>query len=203
MELKSNIPQLIERLERIKIQVGGSGGIPPNKYISDVMFNGLNSAMGVMKNRIFNKGMDAEGQPLGKYIGKKSKVTEKKFGGNKKFRKNLIDVGEVTEYEKLRLAHGRFIDKKDLQFSGGLFSSIEPVRLGDGRIVIAIPNAETAAISTYQEQQIGNIRANGTAKGNATPARIFSFSEAELNHMTAEIREGIRQSITKIIEESK
>lgn len=191
MQLKSNIPDIIERLERLKIAVGGAAGIPPNPYISTAMFNGINVAMADMKKRIFQRGLDADEVTLGKYVGKKTNVTAKKFGGNKKLQKNFIGEGALTEYEKFRVAHGYQIGYKDLSVTQSLENSINTVKDSNGRVVIAIVNAETSRIAGYQEEQVGRIRGTGNA-------RIFSLSEAEFNHMKAETKEGIRKAIAKI-----
>lgn len=192
MQLRSNIPDIIERLERLKISVGAAGSVPPIPDFSDAMFSAINSGMGLMKQRIFNKGLDADGNSLGKYVGNKSKVTARKFGGNKKFRKNLGGEGELTEYEKFRVAHGRQVEYKDLQVTGSLFNSINTVKDESGRVVIAIVNPEMALIAGYQEEQIGKIRGSGVA-------RIFSLSEDEFNHIKSEGNAGIKHVIQKLI----
>lgn len=192
MQLKSNIPQLIEKLERLKISVGSAGSVPPIPDFSDAMFNAINSGMGLMKQRIFNKGLDADNNTLGKYIGKKGKVTSKKYSGFKKLQKNLVGETDLTEYEKFRVAHGRQVEYKDLEVDGGLRRSIETVKSDSGKVVIAIVNPENALIAGYQEDQVGRIRGTGIA-------RIFSLSEDEYNHIQAEGKEGIRQVINKLI----
>lgn len=187
MQLHSNLSEFIIDLQRIRDAVA-------NTDFSDAMFGALNTGMGAMKNRIFNRSLDANGESLGKYIGRTTQVTGRKFRilkfgdtdesakGKKKLRKNLKgNVGNgfgYTEYEKERLAHGRQIGKKDLEFNGSLRRSIEVVK-GRNKAQIAITNAENALIAGYQEQQIGNIRATGFAKGGAAPAPIFRLSKEE------------------------
>lgn len=192
MQLKSNIPDIIERLERLKISVGAAGSVPPIPDFSDAMFSAINSGMGLMKQRIFNRGEDADGNSLGKYVGKKTNVTAKKFGGNKKLQKNFIGEGALTEYEKFRVAHGRQVAYKDLEVDGSLRRSIETVKDSNGKVTIAIVNPETARIAGYQEEQIGKIRGTGIA-------RIFSLSESEYNHVKAEGNEAIRQVINRLV----
>lgn len=78
MAFTSNISSIIEKLEAIK-----SSTVTPAPEFSDAMLSALNAGMGKMKFRIFNKGLDAENVTLGKYQGKKSKVTGAKFGKTK------------------------------------------------------------------------------------------------------------------------
>lgn len=126
MEVYSNIPDIIKRLEAIKAAVAPAG--EAGGGIQDALFAALNSGRGLMKRRIFNNGEDATGNPMGKYRSK--------------------------SYEKKRVAAGRQVEKKDLQFSGSLAASIETVQGEGNSVVIAITNAENAKIARYQEQQL-------------------------------------------------
>lgn len=138
MELKSNIPQLIEHLEQVKAQMGGGAGNPPAiPDFSDAMFGALNSGAGLMKRRIFNLGEDAEGNRLGTYR---------------------------KQYAKKRVKQGRQIAYKDLEVEGALRRSIETVKVDNAKVVIAIVNPQTALIAGYQEEQVGRLRGGGIAK---------------------------------------
>jgi hypothetical protein len=188
MELKSNIPELIEKLERFKEAVlaggppssGGAGpfdnlGGPP-ACISDALTSALNAGMGKMKYRIFNKGEDAEGNTLGRY---------------------------TKPYGKKREVSGRQTGYKDLELDGSLRRSIETIRINNNQVAIAITNNETAKIAGYQEQQVGNIRAGqNTRTGAAGPAIIFSLSQEEFNQVQAEGNEAIGQVIKKLYDEA-
>lgn len=217
MELKSNIPELIEKIERIKAALSGPNGTPP--AITEAMYTALNAGMGKMKFRIFNKGMDAEGNSLGNYHGNKTRITKKKLSiasddefdekDRKKAKRNLNKLVKnspdetYTEYEKFRVSKGRQIEFKDLEVEGSLRKSIEVVKLDNSKVVIAITNEETAKIAGYQEQQIGNIRAGLNAKtGTAEPANIFTLSQSEFDHVKAEGNAAIAQVIKKIIDEA-
>lgn len=219
MQLKTNIPDIIEQLEQLKEAVGGNNnGVPPIPDFSDAMFSALNSGMGKMKFRIFNKGEDAEGNSLGEYTGRKTEITkgilsapsvdEFEEKDRKKRKRNLNRARKstpdetYTEYEKFRLSKGRQIDYKDLELEGSLRRSIETIKDDNKQVVIAITNEETAKISGYQEQQIGNIRAGQNAKtGTATPAKIFEFSQDEFEQVEAEAEEAIGQVIEKLFNE--
>jgi hypothetical protein len=215
---KSNIPEVIERLEQLKTAVGGnSGGIPTIPDFSDAMLSALNAGMGKMKNRIFNKGLDADGNSFGNYHGNKTRITKGKLSvkrndefdeKERKKRKRVLGreikenpEAKYTEYEKFRVSHGRQIVYKDLEMEGSLRRSIETVRQSNKSVVVAIINEETADISTYQEKQIGNIRAGQNANtGSAAPARIFEFSKEELEQVEAEAKAAIKQTIDKILQ---
>lgn len=218
---KTNIDEMIEQLQKVKAAVGGTGSTPPD--FSDAMFGALNTGMALMKRRIFNLSQDANSEPLGKYIGKKKKITRREFTRfnsedpndvfvkrearkkKKRLQKNADASGleEFSHYEKKRLAHGRQIEKKDLEFDGTLRRTIEVVKEVN-RVVIAFTNTEQAAIARYQEQQIGNIRAGANpVKGKATPVRIFSLSEEEYEQVREQGKRGIVETIKKIIREQK
>ncbi|HEY9364417.1 MAG TPA: hypothetical protein VIQ00_14210 [Chitinophagaceae bacterium] len=217
MAIKSNIPEIIEKLERIKAALVGPDGPPP--AITEAMYTALNAGMGKMKFRIFNKGMDAEGNSLGNYHGNKTRITKKKLSiasddefdekDRKKAKRNLNKLVKnspdetYTEYEKFRVSRGRQIEYKDLEMEGSLRKTIEVVRVENGKVVIVIRNEETAKIAGYQEQQIGNIKAGQNAKtGTAEPAKIFTISQEEYELIKAEGNEAIRQIIQKIINEA-
>lgn len=167
MNFKTNIPELIQKLEQVKEAVGGNNnGVPPIPDFSDALLSALNAGMGNMKFRIFDKGLDAEGIPLGKY---------------------------TKAYEKVRLKHGRFIDKKDLQFTGSLHASINSVKNDNKQVMIAIVNEQTSKISFYQEEQVGRMRGTDVA-------RIFEFSESEFEQIQAEANAAIDQVIGILLE---
>jgi hypothetical protein len=205
MQLKNNIPEIIERLERVKAALGGGGSIPPAiPDFSDAMFSALNTGNGLMKRRIFNLGLDAEGNPLGNYEGSKTRVTSKKLSINTdddvKKRRGAIGRrikaspdSKYTEYEKIRLSHGRQIEHKDLQLTGALFSSIETVKSDNRKVVIAITNPETALIAGYQEEQIGKIRGTGQVP-------IFIPSQAEYEQMQVEGSRLIKEVIHNLLQ---
>lgn len=216
MSIKSNIPEIIEKLERIKTALSGPNGTPP--AITEAMFTALNAGMGKMKFRIFNKGLDAEGNSLGNYHGNKTRITKKKLSiasddefdekDRKRAKRNLNRLHKAdpdatfTEYEKYRLGLGRQIEYKDLEVDGSLRRSIEVVKGDNGKVLIVIRNEEAAKIAGYQEQQIGNIKAGQNAKtGTAEPAKIFAISQEEFDLIKAEGNEAIRQIIQKIIVE--
>lgn len=127
MQLKSNIPEIIERLERFKTAVGGnSNSVPPGPDIADAMLSALNAGMGQMKFRIFNKGLDAEGNSLGRYT--------------KAYAKKRERLGRQTAY-------------KDLEVTGSLRRAIEVAKEGNQKVVIAFVNEGEALIAGYQEKQ--------------------------------------------------
>ena len=217
MEIKSNIQQLIEKIEAIKAQLG-SGGVPPQiPTIGDAMFSAINAGMGQMKFRIFNEGRDANNESLGDYVGPKTKLTKGRsadtkysiFGPSvmvdkagekerKKRKKNFNAAikenpdGQYTEYEKYRIGKGRQVEYKDLEVEGALRRSIETVE-ADGKVVVAITNQETAKIAGYQEAQIGKIR-------GGEPVKIFVFSKEEFEFVKAEGNAGITQILKQLLQ---
>lgn len=211
MQIHSNIDQFIKNLERIRDAVSTAG---TGNMFGEAMASAVNTARGKMDNRIFNQSRDANGESLGKYIGKTTHATKRKYRilkygdvdevvkKKKALRKNLKeDINadyRYTEYEKQRVAHGRQINQKDLEFSGSLRRSIETVK-GENKAQIIITNPENAKIASYQERQIGNIRSTGFAKGSAAPAPIFRLSKEEYESVKEQGRILIKQVIAEII----
>jgi hypothetical protein len=81
---------------------------------------------GIMKNRIFNKGIDSSGSKIGKYKSKK--------------------------WIKKRSESGRQTDFVDLQFEGNLFRSFKTVRDGE-EVVLAIVNNDDALKAFGNEER--------------------------------------------------
>lgn len=203
MPIQSNIPEIIEKLERAK------AGLINNPDISDAILSAINAGMGKMKFRIFDKGLDAEGNSLGNYHGNKTRVTKKKLSiasddefderDRKKAKRKLNRLiksnpdATYTEYEKFRLSKSLQIEYKDLEVEGSLRRSIQTTKVDNNKVVIAITNEETAKIAGYQEVQVGKIRGTGDAK-------IFSISESEYEQIREEGNEAIRQVIQKLFE---
>ena len=90
-----------------------------------------------------------------------------------------------------------------MEVTGSLHGSIQPVKLDNQEVAIAIINEEASKISFYQEKQVGNIRAGQNAKtGTATPAKIFEFSNEEFEQVQLEANEAVGQVIKKMFDEA-
>jgi hypothetical protein len=122
--LRSNIDQVVERFK-------GYGAKAAAVDPSEALLVGVNAAAGQMKFRIFNQGLDAEGDAFGKYMGRK-----------------------VTTIKQKRLNAGRQIKYKDLEFTGSLRRGIVVLKDGNTRVVCVIPNESLFKIAKYQEEQI-------------------------------------------------
>lgn len=148
MEYTSNVKEVLARLALIRGQIAAG-------VFSDALVAGLNAGMGVMKRRIFNQSLDADGITLGPYFDE--------------------------QYERKRRENGRQVGRKDLEFNGTLRRAIETVTVNNTKAEIRITNEESAKIARYQEQQIANLRNN--LPGNANSGnfvRIFELSADEL-----------------------
>lgn len=143
----SNTNLLLQRLKAIRTAVDQGN-------YSDALIAGLNAGMGIMKRRIFNQSLDANGESLGPYYSE--------------------------QYERDRLRSGRQVARKDLEFQGSLRRSIEVVVINGRRAEVRITNLENALIAGYQEQQIYNLR-NGLPANEASGGKvpIFQFSLLE------------------------
>lgn len=163
MKIDSNIEAIQLRLALFKANVAAGS-------FSDALVGGLVAGMGLMKRRIFNQSMDADGISLGNYISK--------------------------EYRRLRLKNGRQIAKKDLEFAGALRRAIEVVSINNTRAQIRINNSELAQIAVYLEQQIANIRSGRPANSPTSQrARIFTLSDTEIAILRKNTLELLRQKI--------
>lgn len=161
MDYNSNTKEVLARLKLIRANIAAG-------VFSDALVAGLNAGMGVMKRRIFNQSLDAQGVSLGIYFSE--------------------------QYERDREREGRQITRKDLEFEGTLRRAIEVITVNNLKAEVRITNATSAEIARFQEQQIYNLR-NGLpanqANGNKVP--IFEFSELELQIVKDTTRELLRQ----------
>ena len=135
---------------------------------SDALVAGLNAGMGVMKRRIFNQSLAADGSSLGPYFSE--------------------------QYARDRKRKGRQVGKKDLEFTGTLRRSIEVVAVNNTKAEIRITSAETADIARNQEVQVYNLlhgqEANANT-GNKTP--IFELNQDETDIVRTTTRELLAQ----------
>lgn len=147
MQYFSNTDQVLARLAVIRALVASG-------VFSDALVAGLNAGMGVMKRRIFNQSLDAEGGSLGPYFSE--------------------------QYARDRRRKGRQTGRKDLEMEGTLRRAIEVVTVNNTRAEIRITNAHQADIARWQEQQIHNLRNNRPANeesGERVP--IFELNATE------------------------
>jgi len=155
----SNIEELIEKFKVLKDKAN-------TLDLSEALIAGVTAARGAMSFRIFNLGHDVGGVPLGSYRGRKKRTSKKQFEGrNTAFlfgdQKNL----KLSPYEKKRLAKGRQIRYKDLEFTGTLRRGLVVIQEDERRVVCAITSDELIAIAKGQEEQIN--------------AEIFGLSDDE------------------------
>ena len=202
MTITSNIPDLIKQLETLKEQSA-------NIDFSSALAAGVNAAMGEMKYRIFNLGLDKDKQSLGTYTGKQTRITSRKFTGvnddifdsetrrllgkkKKRLQKNIeffdADIG-YSEYEKERLSEGRQIRYKDLEFHGVLRRSIVVAVISANKVSCIINNDTENNIAGYQEDQIGRIRGTGKAS-------IFGINNDEQITLRTVGNDAIKQIIS-------
>jgi hypothetical protein len=187
MKANSNLEEILKRLQQVATQAEAYDFSAP-------LIAGLNAALGLMKYRVFNTGKDSKGISFGKYIGKRTRATNRKFKAkkygdpdNEKDKKNKrkrlkanVDPSNnsYTEYEKIRLSRGRQVNYKDLEFNGDLRRAIVVAKVGDTKAAIVIPNKELYNIAQWQSKQISKIVGQ--------ELKIFSFAaeEREINQTT-------------------
>lgn len=161
MEYKSNTKELLARLSLIRANIAAG-------TFSDALVAGLNAGMGVMKRRIFNQSLDAEGVTLGPYYSE--------------------------QYERDRVREGRQITKKDLEMTGSLRRSIEVITVNNTAAEIRITNEGDAKKARDQEQQIANLRSGALANANTGVfAPIFELSTDEWDIVRTTTRELLLQ----------
>ena len=145
--------ELISNINTLKAKLAILKGQLIGGVYSDALIGGLSAAKSIMDRRIFNIGEDINGVKLGGYS---------------------------TNYAKYRSDRGRQSNKKDLQFSGSLKSSIVVLTINNNKAVIKINNPLNTKIARGQENQISNLRVK--RKGNtksASPISIFYLSKEE------------------------
>ena len=140
MEYKSNSKELLVRLKLIRANIAAG-------VFSDALAAGLNAGMGLMKRRIFNQSLAADGSTLGGY--------------------------ESEDYSRKRQRSGRQVGRKDLEFDGTLRRAIEVVTVNNTKAQIRITNPDSADIAFYQEQQIYNLR-NGLPANSESGGKVFA-----------------------------
>lgn len=161
MDYNSNVKEVLARLALIRATIAAG-------VFSDALVAGLNAGMGVMKRRIFNQSLDAEGNILGPYYSE--------------------------QYARDRRREGRQTARKDLEFHGTLRRSIEVVTVNNTKAEIRITNFETAEIARKQEVQIFNLK-NGLPydadSGGKVP--IFELNAEEFDIVRTTTRELLAQ----------
>lgn len=154
MEYKSNTKEVLAQLALIRANIAAG-------VFSDALVAGLNAGMGVMKRRIFNQSLDANGKTLGPYFSE--------------------------QYERDRAREGRQVTKKDLEFSGTLRRAIEVVTVNNTKAELRITSDAQADIARFQEQQLYNLQ-NGLpanqSNGNKVPVFQFTLDELEIVNTT-------------------
>jgi hypothetical protein len=185
----SNIDDVIAKFRGLK------GSINP----SEALLVGVNAARGQMAFRIFNKGIDAEGKPLGPYSGKKTKRTNRKFK-SPEVKKRIVGSQSIfSPYELKRVSHGRQIRFKDEEFTGDLRRAIKVIKQSESLVVCAITNDQLARIADFQEIQIQAIR-NGTKPSPGGPkAKVFELSEDERKLLIENTREALKQIYVRVL----
>jgi hypothetical protein len=149
----SNVDELKARLALIRATIASG-------VFSDVLVAGLNAGMAIMKRRIFNQSLAADGTDLGPYFSE--------------------------DWARARRLEGRQVARKDLEFQGTLRRAIEVVSVNNTRAEIRITDDASADIARFQEVQIFNLRNNLPANqdtGGKVP--IFELNELELEIVTS------------------
>ena len=161
MEYKSNSKELLVRLKLIRANIATG-------VFSDALAAGLNAGMGLMKRRIFNQSLAADGSTLGGY--------------------------ESEDYSRKRQRSGRQVGRKDLEFDGTLRRAIEVVTVNNTKAQIRITNPDSADIAFYQEQQIYNLR-NGLPANSESGGKvpIFQLNTDERDVVKTTTRELLNQ----------
>lgn len=147
---------------------------------ADALVTALNSGNGLMQQRIFTENVDIEGKSFGQYIGSKRKARLIRSSNKLQDKRNKNLAGQLlTPYQRKRLAAGRQILRKDLEFSGGLRRAINTVVEGERAAVLEFNNNDAAKIARGQENQITNIRNGSKAITTGNGTKIFRFNEDE------------------------
>lgn len=179
--LTSNLDQIIARFKLVKADV-------LTVDFSDALLGGVNQAKARLENRVFNQGQDVNNNSLGKYRGRKKRVSIDKFEGRKKDFLFGDTTGNnplnLSEYELKRVAKGRQVRYKDLEFFGSLRRGVVVIKESNTSVVCAIPNEALFKIAKAQEAYL--------------KTTIFALSEAEKNEMVFVVTTLVKQIYDRI-----
>jgi hypothetical protein len=181
-------------LNILKRKVDGLKEAYDNGKFADALVGALNTGNGLLQQRVFQETQDVEGNTFGQYIGKKRKVRTAQTKNKTQAKRNKAIEGKfLTSYQRKRAAKGRQVDKKDLEFSGGLRRAIETQVENDKAAVIQFNNSEAAKIAKGQEAQISNIRGGGKGTTKGKGVKIFSLNNSEKETVGEQGAELIKQ----------
>lgn len=183
--LTSNIEEVIQRFKIIEKEL-------QTVDMSDALVVGVNAAKAKMQFRIFNKGLDAGNTEIGSYAGKKTAVSKTKFEGRDTeflFGKTESKTVMLSAYERKRVAKGRQIKYKDLEFTGSLRRGMVVVKSSSTRVIAAIPNQRLYQIAKWQEEYI--------------QAPIFALTTEERELLEKNITGAIKQIYARILNLNK
>lgn len=121
--------------------------------------------LGNYLGRIFNDGKNTSGTDIGQYVGADSK--------------------SKGRYKALRNSKGRRVDKVDLQFTGGLFESINTGIKGED-VVIGFTNSKKADLSRKLEERYGKVFTISKEEEDETAQLVLDY-----------INEGVQEIIKK------
>lgn len=190
--ITSNIDEVVLRFESLAQKAKDAD-------FTEALVGGVNAAMARMKFRIFNERKDALAASLGKYTGKKKKVSL-----GKKARKNATAVGAkgstFSPYELKRISHGRQVAEKDLEFYGTLRKAIQVVKEQKNKVVCAITSQEEGFIARSLEEQIAAIRSGTKPTLGGPKVPIFQLSAEELAFFKANTQALIKQIYDRLLQ---
>lgn len=153
------------------------------KEISEVaMIHGANELIGEMRDRIFNKGLNSSGNPIGNsysttptYVSKDVFIRKGSFTPKGKENKGNFKNGKERKtmyleqgYKELRDIQGRQTAKVDWRYSGSLEKSIEAVREDSNSVLVAITDGLESSKRKGLEEQSGQT--------------VFTPSESDIQH---------------------
>lgn len=170
--------------------------------LGDALVSAIDYGNGLMQQRIFTRGQDILGQSFGEYIGRRRSLSlgaqqalliKAKTSVQK--RRARLAVSPLTPYQRKRVAAGRQIGYKDLEFEGEVRRAIQRVIENERTVTLAFNNDHSGLVARGQEQQIQNIREGrpGTTR-HPNPTPIFTFSDDEINEV-------IDQATTLIVDQ--
>jgi hypothetical protein len=160
MEYKSNTKEMLARLALIRATIATG-------VFSDALVAGLNAGMGIMKRRIFNQSLAADGSSLGPYFSE--------------------------QYARDRKREGRQTARKDLEMTGTVRRAIEVVSVNNTKAEVRITNTDAADIARYQEIQIYNLLHGQDLSSTSQKVPIFEFNANELEIVKTTTRDLLAQ----------
>lgn len=170
-----------------------------NEISGVALTHGANELMAEMRTRIFTKGLNSDGSPIGNaysekpiYVSKDVFIRKGAFTPKGKTSKGNFKNGNERKtmflehgYKELRDIQARQTDHVDWRYSGSLEKSIEVVREDERNVLIAITDGDESAKRKGLEERSNQ--------------KVFTPSESDMTHYENVMADEIEKIVESIV----